>query len=367
MKNFMYFIFVGCFFLALPSYANQCTSAKNEAEKKCDEKELASARAKLQAAYQTVNATEHGAARNLEEHAIPNAEAAKQDTTTVRTKCEQLIEDCKSKCDQVAQEKLGNWTPNDDSEGIQAQQDSKFCSQGKPKEFAEQAKKEEGNMGKALQDMMKMLAQLMGKGGDDPKQAEEEDPCANPHPDDPRCKTDVATADTPGELRNGEFRSDDGLGAGGTTMELDQPSVPMGDAGDAGNSKGQAAGAAMAPASTGMAGMGGSGNDKEEGSTTLEDGSKVGPGGFHSGGGGGGRGGGYGYGAGGSGDGNNAPVSTASLESNEKFQAVASDKLDSRGLANVGPRGGISGPLSMDNFRKVEKRVELERKSLDDL
>ena len=55
------------------------------------------------------------------------------------------------------------------------------------------------------------------------------------------------------------------------------------------------------------------------------------------------------------------------IDGNDKGMAAAVEKaVQQRGIASDGPAGGITGANSLDNFQKVEKRMQSERNNLNE-
>jgi hypothetical protein len=367
MKIKAIFIFLGTFLISFSLHAGECESAKSTADTSCDGEKLQEIKAQLAAAEAQIRATpgRQGSAQ-LTQTEIAQVEATLAKTGEFRANCVKAIEQCSNKCMLAA----ANASASGNIPQANADNAARdYCTQGKPQQVAEEAKKDEADMGKTLGGLAQLLSSLTGLI---PKTdtAAVTDECtvsatnsAATVKNNPNCSTDVATTSSGTTFATGDYRAAKGvanassaLGSGdvamGTPAKQELAAASAGGGGSGSGAGGSGAGGRGSGAGTGAAA--GGKDDKALPSSN-----------FGAGGGGGKSASG---GAGGSGKpGAPGQITRAAIDEDRLMQAAVDKAMQQRGPASEGPPGGISGAFSLDNFIKVEKRMQNERNQLNEL
>lgn len=192
-------------------------------------------------------------------------------------------------------------------------------------------------------------------------------PLCQQDPKNSACTVDKANT-TGSQFASGEFRSANGTAStDGSLASTDGP--PLGTPASSSGSGGGSSGGGMGGfgGSLGVASAGGRGSSAKSSKNAEFDGTpkiNLSGGGYGSGGGGGG-GSGYGGNGHGSGSGNTATASRSGLEHDEQVGKIATAAQERiRGPASNEPMGGVSSVYYLDNFTKIEKRIQSERNNL---
>ena len=336
--------------------SGQCQQAKATAKRDCSPAMLEQARVALDGGSAAISGTGQGAA-NTTRDSISSVQAAMAQSNIDSAKCKKSIETCSTQCNQQAQQE------NAQMQAALAQQSlaaAKECTQGEPQRNLQAAKKNEMDMSKMLAALMQLLAALMGQDkGQNPQTAAQDTSCRGTGAGTAACTQ--AANNTTSDFTTGGYRDGEGAaGEGDLAMAANDPA--------AGTAKGLEYSKGFGGGGAGGGGMAGAGGISPSSSRARDDiGKDNSPRiNFGAGAGGGGSGGGRGGGGGGPmmANHNNAP-STKSSEGIDKQVQIAADKaLQARGLASDGPLGGITGAHSLDNFTKVERRINAERNGL---
>jgi hypothetical protein len=362
------FIFISAFLVSVSLHANQCESAKSEADTKCDAQELAGVKAAIDAEDAKFRAA-HGMSGSAE---MTEAQMAQVQDAIVKTgefkgKCVQAIRQCSDKCKMQQAE---DQSRNDQAGAANAQRNGDYCTKGKPQQVAEKAEKDQGDMSKTLGALAQLLSALTGMMKPSDPAAEKTDECTVSATNtaamvaaNTNCSTDVATASAGTTYATGDYRAAKGnasssnpLGTGEVGIgTASQPTyAPSGSSGGGGGSSGGGGfGGRMGTASANSPSGG-----KDEKLLPSSN--------FGGGGGGGGRS------ASGGGGGSSKPsaygqITKSSVDDERQMQLAVDKAMQQRGPASDGPPGGISGAFSLDNFMKVEKRIQNERNQLNEL
>jgi hypothetical protein len=357
MKIFTMALFIlTSLMMANSAYAGGCNSKKQKAEKSCSKETLTKYEAQLQAVEKGIAGKGAGFVAEGSYLSLGEQKAALDRDIA---ECKSDRTSCKDTCQQEASQKRAQMqdASNEDN-------NKKVCEKDL-KENEDKAKKTSGGMEEAMKALAALMQALgMGDKGEETANKEPETPLCTREPNNPECTVDKSTADA-ATFTSGEFRKDDsGSFADGNLERGEDPAfgAPASQAGGSGGASGAAGSVgAMGTASSG-GGKGGSDSSKK----SEDDGSpKINLASSGSyGGGGGGRGGGSGGGGNGS-KGSSVTASRTSLDGDRqagKIAAAAEERL--RGPASNEPMGGISSVYYLDNFTKVEKRIQNERNTL---
>lgn len=337
-----------------------CDSAKQEADKACDEliAQLAKSNADMSALSGMLDQNNVGAAKTgmdgqaMGAKAQAAIQAALAKCTAAQQKCNQT---CKSEQSQKQSEQ-------DYAGAQQAGQNDNYCKSQKPEQAKKSGEKASGDLSKMMDALGKLLAAL---GAQQNQQQQPEQPLCTREPKNPACTVDKSSSDGGSTFTSGEFRRDDGASStdGGLANGAD-PAMGT-PASSSGGGSGFGAGAGSV-GSMGTASSGGNKYSKDNSSKkSSDDGTpKINMASGYAGGagGGGGRGGG---GLGGHGGGNGSSPSRSSVDQDQqagRIAAAAEERL--RGPASNEPLGGISSVYYLDNFTKIEKRIQNERNTL---
>jgi len=380
-KQFIVFT-LSILFIAPAAFAGaNCQQQKQQTDQACDKKHTDQAK-KMLGDCQALMGVDTGGLTGKSltptvneclEKKMPGSSAILQEFVQ---NCSQARQQCKDGCNsdmaQDSQPIGGN-----PAEAAKDQQTQQYCDSGKPKQNEDDAKKGQGDIGQAMAALAQMLAAL----GNKPTQQAQQQMCGTPT----ASGTSTGTTDTglqatspalqaycqgtidkasnnDSSFADGAARvgagTDDGSGTGDLATGQVQPGTPASQEQLSSSPGGMMGGGMMAPASSGgPSGLGSTGK-KSDG-----EGSKIGIASAGSGGGGGGSmagGAGKAFGAAG-------PITHSPIDGNDKGMAAAVEKAaQQRGIASDGPAGGITGANSLDNFQKVEKRMQSERNNLNE-
>lgn len=337
--------------------AGQCTSKKENSAQACSKEKEQAIAAKLQAAEQAVVDAKAPGLGGAGTGPADRAEKAQLLLTQVKaenhdyqTQCNQAWRNCSQICQQEAAQPMN---PN----AAQAAQDQQTCEKEHKKQD-EKAQQNDQSMAQMLQALAGLLAALMGQQ----KPTDQQQPTCVANPNDPSCKTDTASTVGSSDFANGTFRTGkDASFSDGTLAASDGPAMGTpAQAQMSGALPGGAAGGGMgglgpmSPSSSSSSGK----KDEDSGAPKIN---------LASSGGGGGRAGGgsdFGGGARAASAGVNPGKVTGSED--PRLQSAVDKALQHRAVASDGPLGGISAAHSLDNFQKVEKRMQFERNQLNE-
>jgi hypothetical protein len=362
------FIFLSVFLVSVSGFAQQCESAKNEADTKCDAQELAAVKAAIDAEEAKFRASNgmNGSVK-MTEAQMAQVQDAIVKTGEFKGKCVQAIQQCSEKCQA---EKVQRENAQDQAGAVNAEQARTYCTQGKPKQVADKAEKDQGDMSKTLGALAQLLSALTGMMKPSENNAATTDECTVSATNtaamvaaNTNCSTDVATASAGTTFATGDYRAAKGNASSSNPLATGEVGIgtasqptyaPAGSSGGGGGSSGGGGfGGRMGTASA--SGSGGGKGDKILPSSNF-----------------GGGGGGGGKSASGSGGGSGKPssygqITKSSIDDERQMQLAVDKAMQQRGPASDGPPGGISGAFSLDNFMKVEKRIQNERNQLNEL
>ena len=359
-----------CILFVQKSFAD-CTAAKQSATDSCSAEKIRASQAAVTAAEQalaaaTAAAKAAGVAGPGPATTAQNAQLA---ATTAKAELETVLATCsesQKNCDTVCKEEQHMWESTGMNPGPaqQAADSANYCKNEEPEENRRQGQQLSSNLGQTLLGLAGLLASLgLGQGGDSQTAATD---CFT-QPTAPGCAVDTASTTPTATLASGTAR--ESSGSGFDTSALNTNDVPTSGTpvapsyASATPGFGGGGGLPMMPSSSGASsGKPRSVAEEPDGSPKINM-----PGGAA----GGGRGG----GGGGSGSGmangkvvGNPAASRTGIDADKNLTTAAAEKaMQVRGLASEGPVGGISSAHSLDNFQKVEKRIETERTQLSEL
>jgi hypothetical protein len=374
-------------FAQVANAAGSCASDRSDTERECSDEKYKDigktakdlndrlAVCKAQQAASVVSATnpipgvvspECQAGSSQYQAALDKTAEANRLNAEYLEKCKSARESCVSSCGADA----GDVTnPPKAQAGQQGQQ---YC-EGEPKEN-EKAASDNGNM---LSQMLPLLMMALMAKGQQPSQETKDQLCSTDASAlgtnaasnaqlaalcgsiDKAAVNDSAYADGAGRTAYG----DEYMGSGDLAQGIPAEGKPAQAQLSSSLPGGGGAGGGMGAASAG----GGFASGRDSGKKSGDDGSKLN---LASGPGGGGGGGGSMAGMGGSakpGPAGAPPSRTAIDGPDRSMQAAIEKAAQQRGIASDGPAGGITGANSLDNFQKVEKRMQSERNNLSEL
>jgi hypothetical protein len=389
MKKFINLFTIATFVFGQVAYAD-CNSGRSDTERECSDDKYKDITKKAQDLQNYVNqcanagvaaapAAAGGAApTNLSvplgasctgdsmREALTKSTEAQKLSAEYNQKCAAARKDCVDSCSADAADTMN---PPKQANGQAGQQ---YC-EGKPKENEEGSK---GNSDALSQMLPLLMMALMARGQKPPEAATNQlcstDPTAlaasaanNPQlaslcgTIDKASTNDSSFADGTGRTAYG----DEYLGSGDLAQGIPAAGNPA-QAQLSGTLPGGGGAGGMAAASTGGGFAGGSSSGKKG----SDDGSKLNLASAPGGGGGGGGGSMAGMGGNSRPGPAGAPPSRTPIDGPDKgMQAAVEKAAQQRGIASDGPAGGISGANSLDNFQKVEKRMQSERNNLSEL
>jgi len=276
-----------------------------------------------------------------------------------RAKLNEFIKNCSDAIEQCSQQCAAE--QSDPVRGPTATTNKNKCENGTPAQTRDQAKMDLGQLLAVLAGLAALIMALMGQ--DDEKPPEEGEVDCTKTPYDPKCRPDIAADDDPATFTTGEVRTRGGEGdfldsnlsgqlpvATGTPAQASYSGLPSGSGGGSGA-------AGMGAAGAGGFGRGADKKAEGDGSPKINLASTPG---------GGGGGAGMGGGRGGAHPGSGAVATRSGIDGNEKLAAAVEKAVQQRGVASEGPMGGITAAHSLDNFQKVEKRIQSERNQLNE-
>lgn len=342
--------------------AMSCQQGKDSATQECDPEKLAQIQAALQAAQKEAAGT---GATTTTQLALDQLAAAQLANGNLGTRCGNAIEQCSQACTREKTEAMAT-VPADVSKYNQAMQSQTECTQGKPQQVKNASDKAQGDMSALAGLLQGILSALTGLKGD------EADPCAVSETrtaemiaKDPTCggTLDTATDTASTTLVAGDHRQAKGSVVG--MDSLAQGQVPQGTPGKA-EMSGASAGSGGMGGMFGFGGGSGSGSGSKDKGSGKENGPQLAAASSNFGGGG--------SKGGGGGSGRLATATTppynpkySTNDSEKMMQAAVEKAMQQRGPASEGNGGGITGAFSLDNFLKIEKRMQSERTQLSEL
>ncbi len=352
-----------CIMFVQKSYAD-CTSAKQSNDKACSETLIRKGLQQVDAANAALAAAQRAGASQGAGVITENAHTATAQSLASENEIIAACQSAKESCETVCQQEQMDLAGLNPTMAEQAAENLNECKNGKTADNLKEGQQISSNLGQTLLGLAGILASLgLGKGSDSTPSTL--DCVSNPY--GTGCNVDVAA--DPG----GGGTLVDGTGRESTSGGYDSSALNVSDV----PATGKAADPQYASGSPGLGGGGGlpmipsssgGGGAKARSVAEEPDGApKINmPGGSA----GGGRGGGGGATAGmamGKAGGNPA-ASRTGIDGDKSLTTATADKaLQVRGLASEGPAGGISSAHSLDNFQKVEKRIETERTQLSEL
>lgn len=346
-----------------------CQPDRDDVAKKCDKSQLDEIKQALAKARTEVQNGSGGTVVNTQ-RAQDELKSAIAKNAAFQKECGAAIQKCSDNCRGAAtQAQAAQDIPGYN----QAQENINYCTNPseEPTKAKEESKTAGTDMGSVLAGLGQLLAALTGLMQPDTPEEElaQADICtpsatrsAAIIAADPTCSTDMAAASTAGSFANGDYRAKSGL-TSANNLAAEGP-VTAGAAGKV--SLSSPGSGTRAGAFAGGSGFGGSGGSYGRGGDGGKDAGKVAANNFGGGSGGGGKGGG-GFGAKTAAAGRSTNNKGFVTEDKKQVASVVNKAMAQRGPASVGPMGGISGALSLDNFTKVEKRIESERNNLNEL
>jgi hypothetical protein len=357
-----------------------CDSKKATADEKCD-KTRATEYIKMKNLCQKGLDT-HQFTGSIDDCLATKYPAALEKNNEYIKNCSQA----RNECDQSCQSDLTQDSQPMTGDPSAAQRDGKnseHCMQGEPKENEDSAKKGNADMAQAMAALAALLASL----GKKPSDAAQQAMCGT------QASAPVATNDGTAPVAAGAQQYNPQLAQYCQTGNIDKSSKSDSDLAD-GTSRGLGAdgeylgggdlqGGQVAPGTPahvslssampggglgggmGAGAAGASGSGRESGKKSDDSGGKVG---LASSGGSGGGGGGSMAGSGGARTPTpGGPPGRSAVDGGDRVMQAALEKAaQQRGLASDGPAGGITGANSLDNFQKVEKRMQSERNNLNE-
>lgn len=340
-----------------------CQQGKDNATNECNPEKLAAIQLAIQQAQQEVSGSGAATSTQLALDKLTEAQLA---NGNLGTTCGNAIQQCSDVCTREKTESMATLPP-DINKYNQAMQSHTECTQGKPQQVKNQSDKAQMDMGALAGLLQGIMSALTGmKGNEDDNCKVSETRTSEMIAKDPMCggTLDTATDTASTTLVAGEHRQAKGSLSG--MDQLAQGQVQQGAPGKAemsGASAGGGGGGGMMGFGGG-AGGGSSGKDKGGG---KESGPQLAAASSNFGGGGGSKGGGAGGGRLATATTPPYNPKTSSLDGEKMMQAAVEKAMQQRGPASEGNGGGITGALSLDNFLKVEKRMQSERTQLSEL
>jgi hypothetical protein len=355
--------------------ANQCENERGAADRQCDEKQVREAKIWIQSCTENTGKAAPQSGQQggggvkiggimvpaLKECTNVTLPKAYVDLQKYVERCESQRNSCISACESERDAQLAeqNQAGAQNAENVR-----QYCESGQPKRNEDAGRQAGMNLQQLIPAIAGILASLgLGKG-DETKPL---DDCLS-QPNQQKCRVDTATkgTDTPNTTTGSPRQTsgeDDFLNAGlnGNDMPMQgEPTAPNLATGSAGFGGGGGMG-------MGMPGMGAPAGRSRSPEPEVDGSPKINLAGMS--GGAAGRGGGSSMGGSltPSKSGNSAIASRTSIDGDGKAQGVVEKALQARGIASEGPLGGVSAAHSLDNFQKIEKRIQSERNQLSEL